>query len=85
MFERITMDLGNSVSMKFLSDKSLFRMTSDESLTLLFAPTCKIMFDGERSKYGFRKSAMSSMLCDHGSSENPEFGFTHDSLFSSIS
>ena len=37
-------------------------MTLDESLTLLFVPTCKITIVGPRFKNGFRKSFMSSIV-----------------------
>ena len=43
MFEKITLDSGNSVWMKFFSDKSLFSMTLDESLILLLVPAYKIV------------------------------------------
>ena len=64
---------------------SLFRMTLDESLILLFVPTCKIKFVGERFKYGFRKSFMSSIVAPRKILTLTEFGFAPDSLFSSIS
>ena len=47
---------------KIFSDKSLFRMTFDELLLLLFVPRCKIMFVGERFKYSLRKSFMSCVV-----------------------
>ena len=47
IFEKITLDSG---WMKFFRDKSLFRMTFDESLILLFGPTRKILFVVERFK-----------------------------------
>ena len=37
-------------------------MTLDESYILLFVPTCKIMFVGERFKIGFRKYFMPSIV-----------------------
>ena len=60
-------------------------MTLDESLILLFVPTCKIKFAGERFKYGFRKSFMSSIVAPRKILTLTEFGFAPDSLFSSIS
>ena len=62
MFESITLNSGNSVWIKFVSDKSFFRMTLDESLIRLLVPPFKIIFFGERFKYGFRKSFMSSIV-----------------------
>ena len=60
-------------------------MTLDESLILLFVPTCKIMFVGERFKYDFRKSFMSSIVASRKILILTEFGFAPYSLFSSIS
>ena len=60
-------------------------MTLDESLILLFVPTCKIMFVGERFKYGFRKSFMSSIVAPRKIMTLTELGFAPDSLFSSVS
>ena len=82
MLQRIT---GNSVRIKFFSNKNLFRMTLDESFILLFVPTCRIMFLGERFKYGFRKSFMSSIVVPHKILTLTEFGFAPDNLFPSIS
>ena len=79
------LDSGNSAWIKFFSYKSLFRMTHDGSLILLFVPTCKNMFAGERFKYGFRKSFMSSIVAPLKILTFTEFGFARDSLFSSIS
>ena len=60
-------------------------MRLDESLILLFVPTCKIMFVGERFKYGFRKSFKSSIVAPRKILTLTEFGFAHDGLFLSIS
>ena len=60
-------------------------MTLDESLILLFVPTCRIMFVGERFKYGFRKSSMSSIVAPRKTLTLTEFGFAPYSLFLSIS
>ena len=60
-------------------------MAIDESLILLFVPTCKIMFVAERFKYGFRKSFMSSTVHPQKILTLTEFSFAPDSLFSSIS
>ena len=60
-------------------------MTHDGSLILLFVPTCKNMFAGERFKYGVRKSFMSSIVAPLKILTFTEFGFARDSLFSSIS
>ena len=59
-------------------------MTLDGSLILLFVPTCKIMFVGERFKYGFRKF-MSSIVAPRNILTLTEFHFALDSLFSSVS
>ena len=50
-------------------------MTLDESLILLFVPTCKIKFVGERFKYGFRKSFMSSIVAPRKILTLTESGF----------
>ena len=55
-------------------------MILDESLILLFVPTCKIMFVGERFKYGFRKSFMSSIVAPRKILTLTELGFAPDSL-----
>ena len=60
-------------------------MTPDESLTLLFVLTCKIMFVGERFKYAFRKSFMPSIVALQKILTLTELGLAPDSLFSSIS
>ena len=60
-------------------------MAIDESLILLFVPTCKIMFVAERFKYGFRKSFMLSTVPPQKILTLTEFSFAPDSLFSSIS
>ena len=60
-------------------------MTLYELLIVLFVPTCRIIFVGERFKYGFRKSFMSSIVAPRKILTLTEFGFAPDSLFSSIS
>ena len=60
-------------------------MTLDESLTRLFVPAYKIRFVGERFKYGFRKSFMSSIVVPQKVLSLTALGFAPDSLFSSIS
>ena len=50
-------------------------MTLAESLIVLFVPTCKIMFVGERFKYGFRKSSMSSIVAPQKILTLTEFDF----------
>ena len=60
-------------------------MTLEESLIVLFVPTCKIMFVGQRFKYGFRKSFMSSIVAPRKILTLTEFGFATDCLFSTIS
>ena len=60
-------------------------MKLDESLILLLVPTCKIMVVGERFKYGFSKSFMSSIVAPRKILTLTELGFVPDSLFSSIS
>ena len=42
------LDSGNSLWMKFFSDKSILRVTLDESLILVFVSACKIMLVGGR-------------------------------------
>ena len=59
-------------------------MTLDESLILLFVPTCKMMFVGEHYEYGFRKF-FSSIVAPRKTLTLIEYGFIPDSLFSSIS
>ena len=72
--------------MKFFSDKSLFRMALYEALVLSFVSTCKIMFVGERFKYGFRMTSfMSSIVAPWEMLILTEFGFALDIFFSSIS
>ena len=72
--------------MKFLRYKSLFSITLDESLILLFILKCKTMF-----LVSVLNTASGNLSCHlqwHGSSENltlTEFGFPRDSLLSSIS
>ena len=60
-------------------------MTLDESLIVLFVRTRKIMSVGERFKYGFRKSFMSSIVAPRKILTLTELGFAPDSLFLSIS
>ena len=71
--------------MSFFSDRSLFKVALDESLVLLFIPTCKIMFVSERFKCGFRKSFMSSIVSPGKILTLTEFGFVPDILFWLIS
>ena len=59
-------------------------MALNESLILLFVPTCKIMFVGERFEHGFRKSFMSSIEPSQKILTLTEFDFAPDSLFFSI-
>ena len=59
-------------------------MTLDETLILLFVPTCRIMFVAERFKYGFRKSFMSSIVAPWKILTLTEFGFAPDTLESRI-
>ena len=74
-----------SVWITFFNHKILFNMTLDELVILLLVATCNIMFDGERFKYFFRKSFMSSIVAPQKILTLTEFGFAPDSLFSSIS
>ena len=55
-------------------------MTLDELVILLLVATCNIMFDGERFKYFFRKSFMSSIVAPQKILTLTEFGFAPDSL-----
>ena len=70
-----------SVWITFFNDKILFNMTLDESVILLLVATCNIMFDGERFKYFFRKSFMSSIVAPQKILTLTKFGFAPDSLF----
>ena len=56
-------------------------MAIDESLILLFVPTCKIMCVAERFKYGFRKSSMSSTVPLQKILTLTEFSFAPDVWF----
>ena len=59
--------------MKFLRDKSLFWITLDEWLILLFVPECKTMF-----LVSVLNTASGNLSCHlqwHGSSEKPDFNW----------
>ena len=56
-------------------------MTLDESLILLFVPTCKIMFAGKGFNYGSRKSFMLSIVATRKILALTELGFAPESVF----